>query len=128
MSTRSTSWMEHAACHDHPDPELFFPTRVGKAAIKQAAPALAVCADCPVVKQCDEFRRDTGSVGVWGARLVAIRDGHTPDDMRIRKARCGTRSGYRRHIRLNEAACPSCRAAKIASETPMGSQKKRWTA
>ena len=124
----NVNWMEHAACAGHPAPDIFFPTKVGKAALKQAAEAQRICATCPVIAQCDAFRKATGSVGVWGARLVAIRDGHTPDDMRYRKARCGTVSGYRRHIRLNEAVCPSCRAAKIASETPMGSQKKRWTA
>lgn len=126
--SHNTSWMEHAACVGHPNPELFFPTKAGKAAHRQAEPALQVCAGCPVVAQCDQFRKETGSVGVWGRRLVALKEGFTPDEMRIRKARCGTIGGYRKHMRLNEPPCYSCRAAKVALSTPMGSQKKRWTA
>lgn len=122
------AWQAHAACAGHPNPEAFFPSKSGKAALVQSIEALEVCAECPVVAACNQFRIETGSVGVWGGSLTASRDARTPPAVRIRKARCGTRGGYDRHLRRNESPCQACRTANIKANTPQGSTKKRWSA
>lgn len=59
-------WRSRAACQ-HEDPELFFPPGRDDVATAQIAAAKAVCARCPVRRQCLEFavthrQRD----GIWG--------------------------------------------------------------
>ena len=58
------AWRDKAACRSA-DPNLFFPPeRGGKA---QAGKAKAICAGCPVRKDCLEFALDTSQeYGIWG--------------------------------------------------------------
>lgn len=126
--TLSVSWMENAACAGHPRPEIFFPSESGKAAVRDAQEALRVCASCPVVALCAQYQQETGSVGVWGSALVATKHARTPQDFRAhRQARCGTRSGYKRHYMKGEKPCDACRAAEVARKSPNGSSRaRRW--
>jgi len=56
-----TSWRQEAACH-HVDTGVFFPL-----SDDEAGPARAVCATCPVRKECLEFALATRQGdGVWG--------------------------------------------------------------
>lgn len=63
-----TGWQTHAACADPSvDPTMFDPEVRDPATVRAA---LAVCADCPVIGECDAdaaWHRVTG--GVWGGRL-----------------------------------------------------------
>lgn len=61
-----TEWTHRAACRDE-DPELFFPvSEVGPGA-RQVEQAKAVCARCPVQRECLEFALDNGlGDGVFG--------------------------------------------------------------
>lgn len=61
-----SEWREQAACRDE-DPELFFPIGHGPAAQAQIVEAKAVCARCPVVRECLAWALETGQdAGVWG--------------------------------------------------------------
>ena len=56
--------MEHAACREVEDPDIFFPNRDTDRKVKVAK---AICADCPVSDQCLNFGLTTpSSVGIWG--------------------------------------------------------------
>lgn len=66
---RGEDWRNRAACRNA-DPELFFPlTWAG------AAPALAMCWNCPVDSQCEAYADAIGAEGVWGGRF---RNGASP--------------------------------------------------
>lgn len=55
-------WYADAACAHGADPEIFFP-ELGQT----AAPALAICAGCPVRDQCLQYAKGTDQhYGVWG--------------------------------------------------------------
>ena len=55
-----------AACRSA-DPELFFPISAFGKARKQVAEAKAICARCPVRRQCLAFALRTRQVhGIWG--------------------------------------------------------------
>jgi WhiB family transcriptional regulator, redox-sensing transcriptional regulator len=58
-------WQAHAACVGI-STEEFFPAGSSGAALDQLARAKAICALCPVTKQCLEYALDTGQHGVWG--------------------------------------------------------------
>ncbi len=61
MPSRDASWRAKAACRDL-DTSLFFPDNDA-----DAAPALEVCASCPVRRACLEFALTTRQHdGVWG--------------------------------------------------------------
>jgi len=59
-------WWSLAACQ-HVDPDLFFPISASGPAGPQMAGAKAVCARCPVRRDCLRYALAAGSVqGVWG--------------------------------------------------------------
>ena len=59
-------WRDEAACL-HTDPELFFPISASGPAREQAAEAKAICAICPVRRECLTFALRTGQLhGIWG--------------------------------------------------------------
>jgi WhiB family redox-sensing transcriptional regulator len=61
LPTRNLDWKADAACRDL-DTNLFFPSSED-----DAAPALQVCASCPVRETCLEFALSTRQDdGVWG--------------------------------------------------------------
>lgn len=73
MPTRNLDWKADAACRTL-DTALFFPDSEA-----ETAPALAVCAGCPVREACLDFAlRTRQNDGVWG--------GHTePERRRLRR-------------------------------------------
>ncbi|HET9442453.1 MAG TPA: WhiB family transcriptional regulator, partial [Acidimicrobiales bacterium] len=65
---RNSNWQAEAACRDI-DTNLFFPE--SEAAV---APALAVCAGCPVRDECLDFAlRTRQDDGIWGGMTEADR-------------------------------------------------------
>ena len=59
-------WWQAAACRTA-DPEIFFPVSAHGPGQEDIAQAKAVCARCPVRKQCLQFALATHQVhGVWG--------------------------------------------------------------
>jgi WhiB family redox-sensing transcriptional regulator len=61
MQQKQWTWRQEAACRDF-ETDIFFPD-----SDEQAAPALAVCASCPVREQCLDFALTTNqSDGIWG--------------------------------------------------------------
>jgi WhiB family transcriptional regulator, redox-sensing transcriptional regulator len=81
------AWMEDAACREPGvDPELFFPVSESGAAVRQVAAARAVCARCPVQRQCREWALHAGEpAGIWG--------GTTPEERRLLRGRMLRRPG-----------------------------------
>jgi WhiB family transcriptional regulator, redox-sensing transcriptional regulator len=80
-------WMEDAACREPGvDPELFFPVSESGAAVRQVAAARAVCARCPVQRQCRDWALQAGEpAGIWG--------GTTPEERRLVRGRMHRRPG-----------------------------------
>ena len=59
-------WRSAAACRSA-DPELFFPISDSGKSLEQVAEAKAICAGCPVRRECLAFALRTGQVyGIWG--------------------------------------------------------------
>lgn len=108
------TWQAQAKCREA-DLGIFFP-----GPRQSTRPAKAICAECPVVDECREYALGVPALqGVWGGLSENERD-------RLRKrrgvsfvavAQCGTRSGYDRHQRRGEKACPECMAANAAKKT-----------
>ncbi|MCD0480876.1 WhiB family transcriptional regulator [Streptacidiphilus sp. ASG 303] len=68
-------WWRTAACVDK-DPDLFFPVGSAGPALVQLAEAKAVCAGCPVARDCLEWALRTGQEdGVWGGMTADERRG-----------------------------------------------------
>lgn len=62
----SASWESRAACLDS-DPDLFFPIAPSGPALQQIAQAKAICARCPVRRECLQYALATHQIhGVWG--------------------------------------------------------------
>ncbi|MFF7458497.1 WhiB family transcriptional regulator [Kitasatospora sp. NPDC008115] len=61
------NWRESARCRGT-DPELFFPIGSGTSfpTLVQSDEAKAVCARCPVSRQCLEWALDAPVEGIWG--------------------------------------------------------------
>lgn len=71
-------WRDRALCLDE-DPELFFPLGVGAKARMQTRRAKAVCARCPVRKECLAEATKLGmNDGVWGGTSEFERTGIAP--------------------------------------------------
>lgn len=59
-------WASQGACLDS-DPDLFFPIAASGPGLQQIAQAKAVCACCPVRRECLQYALATHQVhGVWG--------------------------------------------------------------
>lgn len=74
----TSNWRAASACL-RADPDLFFPISTSGPAVIQIARAKAICARCPVRRQCLEFARThEPGYGIWG--------GTTPEDrQRVRR-------------------------------------------
>src|SRR5260370_38817788 len=73
LSTRR-HWRSAAACR-FADPDLFFPVSSSGQALEQVAEAKAICARCPVRRECLAFAQRTGQLhGVWGGMSEQERD------------------------------------------------------
>jgi WhiB family transcriptional regulator, redox-sensing transcriptional regulator len=72
--TGREDWRSAAACLSA-DPELFFPVSDSGPSLAQAAEAKAICAGCPVRRQCLSFALRTRQVhGIWGGLTERERD------------------------------------------------------
>ena len=59
-------WWRYAACRDA-DPDIFFPVSAVGPGHDEVARAKAICARCPVRRQCLQFALATRQAhGVWG--------------------------------------------------------------
>jgi WhiB family redox-sensing transcriptional regulator len=59
-------WRSLAACRSV-DPDLFFPVSLSGRSLAQVTEAKAVCAGCPVWRECLEFAVRTHQAhGIWG--------------------------------------------------------------
>jgi WhiB family transcriptional regulator, redox-sensing transcriptional regulator len=66
-------WRSAAACQSA-DPELFFPISDSGKSLEQVAEAKAICAGCPVRRDCLTFALRTGQVyGIWGGTTTEER-------------------------------------------------------
>lgn len=62
----SADWRESAACRSA-EPDLFFPVSANGRSTVEAEQAKAVCARCPVRRECLQFALATRQAhGVWG--------------------------------------------------------------
>jgi WhiB family transcriptional regulator, redox-sensing transcriptional regulator len=70
MTGRAGDWRASGACL-HADPDLFFPISAVGRAVDQIARAKAICAGCPVRRECLEFAYINAPVqGVWGGTTL----------------------------------------------------------
>ncbi len=87
-------WWRLAACQEA-DPELFFPVAAQGPALDDIAAAKALCAACPVRRQCLAFALATSQLhGVWGGttedeRLPLVRREREQRDQLEQTARDG---------------------------------------
>lgn len=84
------SWRDEAACVGHE--QHFFPDGVGLTVGErgmQERTAKAICASCPVIKECDQYATKTGSIfGVWGGKSPEERTGISAYMKRPNDGRC----------------------------------------
>ncbi len=64
-------WMASAACRG--STVNFFPPAPARGVAPDNAPALAVCAGCPVTARCREFAEENSESGVWGGSTARQR-------------------------------------------------------
>lgn len=61
------SWVDDAACVDHPEPWIFFPEARTSTTVNDAARAKAVCNRCPVRAECLDYAIEHNEMhGIWG--------------------------------------------------------------
>lgn len=113
-------WMASAACADHPDPDIFFPSSTGPLARRQAAEAALVCKGCPVIAQCREHKKNTGaSAGVWGGAYHRTHEPRKPPPIKH-----GTETGFWQHQQRGETSCGRCRFAHALSQRKYAERKR----
>lgn len=99
--------------------------------------AAILCQTCPLIIQCGmaAFARGERN-GVWGGLdfddytrqgLRRLRAQTVKGRTRRKRALCGTKTGYDRHNRLREPACPACLRAR-ADYSAARREKRRETA
>lgn len=93
MTGRVTNWRAAGACL-HADPDLFFPISSAGRALSQIAQAKAICARCPVIRECLEFAHANAPIhGIWG--------GTTPEErQQVRRDDSPATRGRARPVRL----------------------------
>jgi WhiB family redox-sensing transcriptional regulator len=68
MTRLSMGWQPRGACRNV-EPDLFFPLSAAQASADRIAAAKAVCAGCPVRRECLSFALSTRQEhGIWGGR------------------------------------------------------------
>lgn len=79
------TWREQAACRGK-DPNLFFPEGQGGSTNVQVVAAKAVCAGCPVRKECLDYALVVSlKDGVWGGMSVEERKAEKRRRVRARR-------------------------------------------
>jgi WhiB family redox-sensing transcriptional regulator len=85
--TAHTDWRAVGACLGA-DPELFFPVSMTGRAIIQIAEAKAICARCPVRRECLDFARANEPIdGIWGGTTSQDRQRNRRRERRAARAR-----------------------------------------
>ena len=78
-------WMIHAACRGV-DTNVFFPSGNGIQGRRQSERAILICRECPVYRECGEYRKATHSLyGVWAGRMYYSANGGPSDGPRERR-------------------------------------------
>ncbi|MFD4572059.1 WhiB family transcriptional regulator [Streptomyces sp. NPDC058417] len=130
-STLRTNWAQRAACVGV-DPEIFFPSASG------TGDALHICGGCPVRAACleDVLRAEGQASAADRHGIVAGLDPQQRRQMSEQRgtvrqqdptpapapkakrqpAKCGTRSGYQRHLKDKTAICGPCRQANTDAD------------
>jgi WhiB family redox-sensing transcriptional regulator len=91
------AWRSAAACR-FADPDLFFPISGSGSALAQIAQAKAVCAGCPVQRQCRAFALRSGErYGIWGGMTEHERYQLRRQDERGTRAGAGASGPPRLH-------------------------------
>jgi WhiB family transcriptional regulator, redox-sensing transcriptional regulator len=70
-------WRAHAACANHPDPEIFFPVSTvrTKPYREETFEARLICANCPANTECFQHAVESGySYGIWAGIDFADRE------------------------------------------------------
>jgi WhiB family transcriptional regulator, redox-sensing transcriptional regulator len=88
------NWRAAGACL-RADPDLFFPISTAGRAVIQIAQAKAVCAHCPVRRQCLEFAQAHEPVyGIWGGTTFEERQRARRREQRAARARVCAADGW----------------------------------
>ena len=83
-------WRAASACL-RADPDLFFPISSAGRAIIQIAKAKAICARCPVRRQCLDFARAHEPLyGIWGGTTLEERERVRRRELRTARTRVRT--------------------------------------
>jgi hypothetical protein len=117
-------WLSQAACAGM-DQRAFFAN--GCHSREQVRAAQKVCDSCPVRAQCADYAVQIGEKwGVWGgmsqkelrqkrhrftSRAKTSTTAPKPAAKKREPARCGTNSGYYKHLREKTETCVPCRRA-----------------
>ncbi|MEV0370643.1 hypothetical protein AB0I10_12555 [Streptomyces sp. NPDC050636] len=126
-STKNAAWVNSTPCAGVsgyiPDATL---VRSPDKLVAECAPLMQDCADiCPFMDECYELVRPHTNHfdGVCAARLwidgkvVANAEGAPPlTRLATRAGMCGTSSGVKGHLRLNEPLCGACRVTAHRAE------------
>jgi WhiB family transcriptional regulator, redox-sensing transcriptional regulator len=84
---RGEDWRSAAACQDT-DPDLFFPVSGSGKSLEQVDRAKAICAACPVRRDCLAFALRIGQAdGIWGGLTEEERRKPAPAETGERRAR-----------------------------------------
>lgn len=99
LHTPLGAWMQRAACKGHSDVMFAVPIRAGhKAAADAYDAAAALCADCPVRRQCEDYYLTADC-----AEDSGFAAGMTPPELRQRRRTLSAAEHERRRRRLREA-------------------------
>src|ERR1700751_2381541 len=80
-------WRNAAACL-RADPNLFFPVSLTGRSLTQVAEAKAICARCPVRRECLEFARTNEPIdGIWGGTTPQERQRDRRRERRLARSR-----------------------------------------
>lgn len=125
----TTDWMQDAVCAGM-DPRVFFAQN--RHSREQVNVARQICATCPVAAACGDWAIQTGERnGVWGGmtqqelrrkrqRFTSRAKTNTTAPKAPAKKRepitCGTRPGYRKHLREGTETCAPCRQANTDAD------------
>jgi hypothetical protein len=121
---RPASWQTQAAClglwkEMHPENDE-----------REIANAKAICARCPVTRECfwDAARTGDNQHGIRAglranerrAVLAELQERQAASPAPVKKkrepARCGSRSGYQKHVREKTQICAPCRQANTDAD------------
>jgi WhiB family transcriptional regulator, redox-sensing transcriptional regulator len=87
--TGLTDWRAAAACL-RADPDLFFPISAKGKGLSQISRAKAICANCPVRRECLKFAKANEPVhGIWGGMTQEEREREGRRERRAVRRRAG---------------------------------------